>query len=198
MKKFDKNCLLCKYKYDSNACFDAIFEQGYKCPSLSNIFYGKILKLPVIKQIYNTYENIKWQRKKNKFDKNYISEYETTDMKFIWGLKSLDDLCDCDANLYTMNDLDLIYLKDEDKYILGLETIYMFTPEEGKYEYLQDLLYNFTKFMENNEYDTTHEFSLHEDISITNHFDSIEDAYAAFKMYVNGFCSLDNRLNDIK
>ena len=184
MKKFDKNCLLCKYKYDSNACFDAIFEQGYKCPSLSNIFYDKIVKWPVIKQVYDIYEDIKWQREKNKFDKYYISEYETTDVKFIWGLKSLDDLCDCDANLYTMNDLALIYLKDEDKYVLGLETIYM--------------LYNFTKFMENNEYDTTHEFSLYEDISILNHFDSIEDAYAAFKMYVNGFCSLDNRLNDIK
>ena len=26
MKKFDKNCLLCKYKYDSNACFDAAFK----------------------------------------------------------------------------------------------------------------------------------------------------------------------------
>lgn len=192
MKKFDKNCLFCKYKYDSNACFHATFEQNYQCPSLSNIFYGKIVKLPIIKQIYNFYEDIKLKYLEKKYDKEYISEYETTNMKFIWGLKSFDDLCNCEANLHTMNDLDLIYLKDEDKYILGLETIYMFNPEEGKYEYLQDLLYNFTKFMEHNEYDTTHEFSLYEDICITNHFDSIEEAYAAFKMYVNGFCSLRN------
>jgi hypothetical protein len=190
MKKFDKNCLLCKYKYDSNACFDAVFKHGYNCPSLSNIFYGKIVKMTVIKQIYDFYEDIKDKYLEKKHDKEYISEYETTSMKFIWGLKSFDDLCNCEANLYTMNDLDLIYLKDEDKYILGVETIYVFTSDDGKYEYLQDLLYNFTRFMKENNYDTTHEFELYEDICITNHFDSIEEAYAAFKMYVNGFCSL--------
>lgn len=146
--------------------------------------------MPVIKQIYDFYEDIKDKYLEKKHDKEYISECETTSMKFIWGLKSFDDLCNCEANLYTMNDLDLIYLKDEDKYILGVETIYVFTSDDGKYEYLQDLLYNFTRFMKENNYDTTHEFELYEDICITNHFDSIEEAYAAFKMYVNGFCSL--------
>ena len=134
MKKYNKQCFLCKYKYDSDACFDAIFNKGYNCPSLSNIFYGKIIKLPVIKQIYNIYDDIKWKHSEKKYAKEYIGEYESHTMKFIWGLKSCDDLCNCEANLHTMNDLDLIYLKNEDKYMLGVECIYVFAPEEAKYE----------------------------------------------------------------
>jgi hypothetical protein len=48
-----------------------------------------------------------------------------------------------------------------------------------------------------NNYDTTKEFELFEvftnGININTHFDSIEECYAAFKMFVNGFCSLENK-----
>lgn len=60
MKLFDKyNCILCKYrKYNKNgdSCFNhqEKDEYGYpinKCPSLSNIYYGTIIKYFPFKQI---------------------------------------------------------------------------------------------------------------------------------------------------
>ena len=127
-------------------------------------------------------------------DENYyIDEYETQDMKFIWGVKSWDDLSSAPANLHTMNDIDLIYLKDENKYILGVETIYSFNKEENKLNYLKECLRVFTEFMKENDYDTKKKpfwmdvFSY--GLNMNTHFDSIEDCYAMFKLLVNGYCS---------
>ena len=192
---FDKQCLLCKYKYDRDACFDATYNHDFHCRSLSNIYYGKILELPVIKQIYNIYSDYKFEKEVEEYRKYYIDEYETQDTKWIWGLKSYDDLSGKEACMHTMNDIDIIYLKNENKYVLGIETIYMFDDEHGKYSYIKYLLDKFTEFMEQNGYDTTKEFCLYkvftEGININTHFDSIEDCYAAFKMFVNGFCSFE-------
>lgn len=84
----------------------------------------------------------------------YDDPYENEIIKFIWGVKSWDDLCESDACLYTMNDIDLIYLKDQKKYILELETIFMFDKEEHKIGYLESCLGAFTKFMVENGYNT--------------------------------------------
>lgn len=123
---------------------------------------------------------------------NDFDPYESETMKFIWGVKSWDDLASADACLYTMNDIDLIYLKDEKKYILGIETIYEFEKEEHKLSYLEGCLDAFTKFMIENGYNT--EAKLHWwDIfgnGMNTHFDSIEECYAMFKMLVNGYCNL--------
>ena len=119
--------------------------------------------------------------------------YESESMKFIWGVKSWDDLCDSDACLYTMNDIDLIYLKDENKYILGLETFFQFEKEEYKIDYLKRCLDAFTKFMVDNGYNTNVKpywmdvFTYGWNMNM--HFDSIEDCYAMFKLLVNGYCN---------
>lgn len=190
---FDKQCIFCKYKYDLQACFNAN-QKGYKCPSISNILYEKIYKLPVIKQIHNHIEDIKFEKEIKSYEEDYISEYETQDFLFIWGIISYDDLTSNKANLYTMNDLDLIYYKDENKYSLSVETIYLFNNKSAQYGYMQSLLDEFTKWMNENNYDTTKEFTLFEvftdGISINTKFNSIEEAYAAFKMMVNGYCSM--------
>ena len=193
MFKFNKQCLFCKYKYDSDSCFDAMFNKNYECPSLSNIFYGNVIKIPVFKQLYDVYDDIMYKRSVKKWEKNYISDYETKDKKFIWGIKSYDDLGNSDACFYTMNDIELIYLKNENKYILGIETIYRFEPNDAKYDYVKELLDKFTEFMVDNEYDIDYVFDTYKvftyDISINKHFESIEEAYATFKLLVNGFCS---------
>lgn len=123
------------------------------------------------------------------------NDFETDELKHIWGVLSSDNLTGEEANLYTMNDLDITYLKDEDKYVLGVETIYMFDDENSKYRYMKFLLDKFTEFMEQNGYNTSKELSLHEvfseGININTRFHSIEDCYTAFKMLVNGFCSLE-------
>lgn len=125
---------------------------------------------------------------------DYISEYETTKLKFIWGLKSWVDITpSANANLYSMNDIDLIYLKDEQKYILGLETFISFdNGYDGEKKYLKELLRRFTDWMIKNNYTTDKHLGLYEVFSCRcdiydNHFDSIEDVYATFKLFVEGY-----------
>lgn len=158
---------------------------------------NKLFNLPIIKQVYNYIDDIKMNKEMQEIEEYYISENETQDMVYVWGIKSYDDLTHSPkANMYTMNDFDLIYHKDTNKYSIGIETIYLFN-EEGQYGYIQDMLNEFTKWMNENNYDTTRSFALFkvftDGISINSKFDSIEEAYAAFKMMVNGYCSLQKK-----
>ena len=201
------NCIFCKYRklnknYDY-ACMDSWEkdEYGYpigECNSLSNIWYGKLTK-------YFPFNIIQYfiDKHEEKITKEYYNDYnedftENSSMKFIWGLKSYDDLSSCDANLETMNDIDLIYLKDEKKYILSVETAYMFNSKEAEKEYFKTLLDKFTKWMEEQGYDTNSTLNLYGDmyeifsggININTHFNTIEDAYRTFKLLVNGYLTL--------
>lgn len=197
------NCILCKYnKYNKNgdSCFNhqEKDEYGYpieKCKSLSNIYYGKIANwFP-----FNIIEKIK-----DKIEEKRIEEFyadfnedgtENSTMKHIWGIRSYMDLSSVPCGLLSMNDFDVTYLKDENKYILSVETALGFEDEHDKYEYMKWTLDKFTEWMEQNGYDTTKEFALHEvftnGININTKFESLEDCYAGFKMMVNGFCSLE-------
>ena len=201
------NCIFCKYKkLNKNhdyACMDSWEkdEYGYhigKCNSLSNIWYGKLNK-------HFPFNIIQYfiDKREEKITEEYYNDYnedftENSSMKFIWGLKSYDDLSSCDANLETMNDIDLIYLKDEKKYVLGVETVYMFNSKEAEKEYLKTLLDKFTKWMEEQGYNTNSTLNLYDDmykifsggININTKFDTIEDAYRTFKLLVNGYLTL--------
>ena len=119
-------------------------------------------------------------------------------MKFIWGIKSYNDLSSYDANLETMTDIDLIYLKDEKKYILSVETAYMFNSKELEKEYFKVLLDKFTEWMKEHGYNTNSILSPYGDmyeifsggININTHFNTIEDTYRTFKLLVNGYLTL--------
>lgn len=191
---FNKNCLLCKYKYDSDACFDATYNYDFKCRSLSNIYYGKIANWFPFNIIEKIKDEIKWKRAEKFYDDFNEDGTENSTMKHIWGVRSCCDLSSAPCGLLSMNDFDITYLKDENKYVIGVETALFFDDENGEYNYTRFLLDKFTDFMEQNGYDTTREFELYEvftdGININTHFNSIEDCYAAFKMLVNGFCSL--------
>lgn len=52
--------------------------------------------------------------------------YENESCKFIWGIKAYDDLCSASPCLYTMNDIDIIWAKDEAVYYLEIETAYLY------------------------------------------------------------------------
>ena len=126
----------------------------------------------------------------NDYSIDFDPYYEDESMKFIWGVKSWDDLSGSDACLHTMNDIELDYLKDKNKYILSLETIFEFENEESKMGYLESCLDAFTKFMIENGYNTEvkpHWWDVFGDGMNTN-FDSIEECYAMFKLLVNGYC----------
>ena len=197
------NCIFCKYrKLNKNhdyACMDSWEKDDIgECNSLSNIWYGKLTKyfpFNIIQYFIDKHEEKIVEEYYNDYNEDFT---ENSSMKFIWGLKSYDDLSSCDANLETMNDIDLIYLKDEKKYILSVETAYMFNSKEDEKEYFKTLLDKFTKWMEEQGYNTNSTLNTYDDmyeifsgyININTHFNTIENAYITFKLLVNEYLTL--------
>lgn len=203
MKLLDKyNCILCKYnKYnkDGGSCFDhrEKDEYGYpigKCKTLSNIYYGTLIDFFPFKQIDSFLTERAW-RKEEKYNEEMDKKYgdcalENDDMKFIWGVKSWDDLSGHGACLYTMNDIDLTYDKKKKEYMLGIETAYMFKTHAAECKYLQDCLDAFTKYMDNNGLKKNKPYMLFMSNPCTSMVaDSIEELYTNFKIFVDGFCN---------
>ena len=204
MNLFDKyNCILCKYnKYNKNGdnCYNhrEKDEYGYfvnKCKSLSNIYYGTIIKFFLFKQIHDFRAERAW-RKEEKYNEKMKERYgdcslETDDFKFIWGIKSWDDLSGADACLYTMNDIDIIYDKKKKEYILGIETAYLFKTYDDECKYLCDCLKAFTKYMDDNGLNKNEPFRLFmSNPCTTMEANTIEELYTNFKIFVNGYLTL--------
>ena len=197
------NCIFCKYrKLNKNhdyACMESWKKDDIgECNSLSNIWYGKLNKhfpFNIIQYFIDKHEEKNTEEYYDDYNEDFT---ENSSMKFIWGLKSYDDLSSCDANLETMNDIDLIYLKDEKKYVLGIETVYMFNSKEAEKEYFKTLLDKFTKWMEEQGYNTNSTLNTYDDmyeifsgyININTHFNTIENAYITFKLLVNEYLTL--------
>lgn len=124
---------------------------------------------------------------KDKYDKYLL---ETDDIKFIWGKKSCTDLSDSDASLYTINDIDIVYDKKENKYMLGIETAYIFENHAAECSYLKDCLAAFTKYMDDNGLKKNESYRLFmNNLCISMEADSIEELYTNFKIFVDGFCN---------
>lgn len=112
--------------------------------------------------------------------------------EFIWGVKSADDPSN-KANLFTMNDIDIIYNKKNRAYTLSIETIYKFTNgKAGEKVYIKNLFNKLTEWMERKGYDTAQELQLYEIFTqgknINSDFETLEELYAIFKCLVFGFC----------
>lgn len=203
MSFIDKyNCIFCKYnKYNKNAdsCFEhqEKDEYGYpidKCNSLSNIYNGTLIKYFPFKQIDN-FLTERVYKKEEKYIKEMNEKYgdctlENDDIKFIWGLKSWCDLSTSDANLYTMNDIDIIYNKKNKVYVLGIETSYAFESHTDECKYLKSCLRVFTDYMDDNKLKKDGSFLLFMNEPCTRMIgESIEELYINFKIFVDGFCN---------
>ena len=128
------------------------------------------------------------------YDDYYFDE---ENIKFVWGIKSWDDLSGADACLYTMNDIDIIYDKYQKLYMLGIETAYVFKSYESECEYLQDCLKAFTKYMDDNGLDKNRPFMLFmSDCCTSMTAETIEELYTNFKIFVNGFCNQNIDMDD--
>ena len=128
-------------------------------------------------------------------DKKYGDfSLENDDIKFIWGIKSWDDLTDADACLYTMNDIDLTYDKEREVYMLSVETAYLFDSYADACEYLQDCLRAFTKYMDDNGLNKHLVYRLFLSSPCTSmEAKTIEELYTNFKIFVDGFCKQRRR-----
>ena len=141
----------------------------------------------LLKKLKDKIEDREIEKYYDDFNDDYT---ENSEMKHIWGIKSYDDLSSSFCNLLTMNDFDITYLKNEKKYILGVELIYQFDKGyDGEKAYLEDILDKFTEWMEENGYDTNIKIRIWQfgEFCLNSHFDTIEDAYASFKYMVKGF-----------
>ena len=199
------SCILCKYKkYNKDkeyGCWEArgLDEYGYpigECKSLSNIYYGTILKFFPFKQI-NYFRTERAWRKEEKYNEEMNKKYgnctlENDDIKFIWGVKSWDDLSGADACMYTMNDIDLTYDKQKKVYMLGVETAYMFKTHAAECDYLRKCLDAFTKYMDDNGLQKDKPYNLFmSDLCTSMTAETIEELYTNFKIFVDGFCNQD-------
>lgn len=117
------------------------------------------------------------------------NEYNCENLKFIWGIKSWDDLCDCGANFHTMNDIEIAYDRDTKEYALGIETVYQFKDgKDDEAKYLDALLNAFTKYMKKNKLNMDEPFDFWNCQS--NNFwraKSIPELYTSFRLFVEGY-----------
>lgn len=118
-------------------------------------------------------------------------EYNCGPLKFIWGVISYDDLSASEPNFYSMNDLDIYFNRDTEKYILGIETIFLFENQDQRIAYLQKLLKAFKEFMIgkfDNKFNP-HELNLYCDGNLFT-ADTLTELYYKFEIFVNGYSQL--------
>ena len=184
-------CAKCKNKY-SDYCYNNCMTIHNKLfPSWNNIKYC----MPIIKHIVNLFNNIeiaREERYEEKMTKKYgDTAIENEDYKFIWGIKSADDLTGHSCNLYTMNDIDITYDKKNKVYYLGIETAYMFKNHQAECDYLKGLLNGFTIYMDTNKLNKNEEFMLFMgNPCIDTTAKSIEELYTNFRIFVEGYCKI--------
>lgn len=119
-------------------------------------------------------------------------EYNYGELKFIWGIKSWDDLSDSDANMWTMNDIEIDYNRKTKEYVLEIETIYQFASGKvGETEYLDKLLTAFTKYMKENNFNMDEPFDFWTCQSVNLwRAKSIPELYTNFRLFVKSYKAL--------
>jgi len=154
------------------------------------------IKLEIYCKTYSI-KNYLQVRKYKKLYPDYVDdEYNCGSLKFIWGIKSWDDLTGKDASLHTMNDIDIIYDRDTKLYMLGIETAWIFDGnaeeiKKGECRYLRQLLDAFAKFMDDNEYLKDYGTYLYMRRPYLNDSaESIGELYFNFKVFVKGYCKV--------
>ncbi len=147
-------------------------------------------------KVYDLYYNVRKHYLSFKYPDYEDNEFNCGELKFIWGIKSSDDMHDQPANFYTMNDIDICYDRKSRLYMLGIETAYLFTSKSEELNYLTGLLDKFTEFMMVNGHSIYEEPCLYmSQPSITTCATSIPNLYMQFKMFVNGYKSLYEQSN---
>jgi hypothetical protein len=191
-------CLKCDGdNLDNYRCYDCKETDGKVYPSWSNVKYH----IPIIKHFVRLISSIEMEISCRKYEKNCEAmdkkygnyAIEDDDFKFIWGVKSWDDLSGSDCNMQTMNDIDIIYDKKKKVYLLGIETAFVFKDKDGECNYLRECLNAFTKYMDDNNLHKNESFVLFMSNPCTSASAStIEELYTEFRIFVEGFCKINS------
>lgn len=183
-----KNHVFCKYAEGTKKySFERCYECKKTCPSISNILYGYVFKLPIIKQIINLKWELDYKKQQRDFEEDYISENESKSMKLIFAISA----CGSWQGLFRANDFEVIYHKDINKYSVSIETMFMFNDRKSTKDYLVDTLSQFTNFMNDNGFTTNYKLDLYcvftNGYNINTKFNTLEECYSMFKLLVDGF-----------
>ena len=84
----------------------------------------------IVRWYYKLQHKLYCAKMKRKYSDWNDDEYNFDNLKFIWAVKSWDDITGAAANMYTMNDIEIDYDRDAKEYLLSIETIYSF--KDGK------------------------------------------------------------------
>ena len=151
-------------------------------------------KINIIKMIRHWMYDKKEKANERKMKKKYPQwnpENWIDDLEFVWGIKSYDCLLRCDANIHTMNDIEIDYDHKDSVYYLSVETAYMFQNKQAECKYLKGLLKCLEEYMDNHQISRDSPDGLFmRNIGISMTAETIAELYWDFKLYVNGFCSL--------
>lgn len=104
--------------------------------------------------------------------------------EFVWGVTGPD----AEASLYTLNDIDIVYDTYDKVYMLELETAYFFKTKKDECEYLVNLLRKLAEWMDSQKISRNEKLAIWDGITFVSR--SIENLYAQFLCYVNGYCAL--------
>ena len=140
-----------------------------------------------------------WNKKEEANERKMKKKYPTwnpenwiDDLEFVWGIKSYDCLARCDANIYTMNDIEIDFDHKDNMYYLSIETAYAFKDKQAECKYLKGLLKCLEEYMDDNGLNKNEPYMLFMNNPCTNMTaKTIEELYTNFKIFVNGFCSLN-------
>lgn len=112
--------------------------------------------------------------------------YQTIEdrFKYVWGVSGPDT----EPSLYTINDIDIVYDVYDEVYMLELETAYFFKTKKDECEYLVNLLRKLAEWMDSQEISRNEKLAIWDGITFVSR--SIENLYAQFLCYVNGYCAL--------
>ena len=120
-------------------------------------------------------------KKINKKYKHYEQEkynpYVSNNLIFIWGVKSQKDFTNSSANIFTMNDIDIIYDIKTQRYIIEVDEAYTFDTLKDKQIYFTKLFVLFEKWYESMGYNITKisdmRLSESEECKISQHINNI-------------------------
>lgn len=115
-------------------------------------------------------------------------EYSCGNLRFVWGVKSKECMSPCPANLYTMNDIDIVYDTKKRVYILGVNSLYKFNTHKEEAQYLLKLLDYFSDFMKRHDYEMNDPYYYFEYAPrIVTASAYISELYTMFKIFVKGY-----------
>ena len=152
----------------------------------------KDIKFEIIYRIDKIKDDFAVKKYKKLYPDYIDDEYNLGSLKHIWGVKSYDDITGHDVCLHTMNDIELLYDRETKKYSLSIETAFCYRDnrKQGECQYLKGLLKLFTCFMDENNYSKDYDICLFmRSWGVLDEADSIEELYANFKIYVDGYCN---------